>query len=54
MEMNLVVYSIIKQFSLLKLKVVRLVHGQLMTALDMNGISITLLRTDGKRSDEIL
>ena len=54
MEMNILIYSFLKQFGLMKLKVVRLIHGPLMTALDMNGISITLLRVDGPKRDELL
>jgi len=34
--------------------VVRLLSGGYMTSLDMNGISITVLRVDGDRREEIL
>ena len=54
MEMNLIIYSLVKQFRQAKLKILRLVHGSLMRALDLNGITVTILRADVKRKDEIL
>lgn len=53
LEMTLIVNEFMDQFSG-KGRVVRLIVGTLMSSLDMNGISITLLRVDGPRRSEIL
>lgn len=55
LELTSIVNDVMNYFTKLKqVKVARLICGQVMTSLDMNGISLTILRLPSDKSLEIL
>lgn len=55
LEMSLIVNDVMNYFkSQPKINVLRLISGQVMTSLDMNGISLTVLKLDPNTKVDVL
>jgi len=55
LEMSLIIKDIINFYADNdRITVLRLVYGPMMTSMDMNGISITVLKVDAEHKEQIL